>query len=231
VDLSALRERYLAAQLAGNRREVLRLVVEEGLQRGATVGQLQAQVIRAAQAEIGRLWQHNRISIAQEHLATALSQLAMAHLFQHAEGAPPNGRKVVVACVEGELHDFPARLVSDALELAGFEVRFLGANVPTAHLVGLLREEKPDLLCLSATMSFHTPALRAAVLGAREASPGLPVLVGGQACSWAAGLAEELGVERSCTEAHELVERAERLTGLAPRAPQQGPAGPVGVAS
>src|SRR5688500_827429 len=85
LELAALRERYVAAQLAGSRREVLRLVVEEGLERGATVGQLQAHVIRAAQAEIGRLWQHNRISIAQEHLATALSQLAMAHLFQCAE--------------------------------------------------------------------------------------------------------------------------------------------------
>ena len=51
-------------------------------------------------------------------MATAISQLALAHLYQHAPVVRPHGKKVMVACVEGELHDFPARMVTDALHLA-----------------------------------------------------------------------------------------------------------------
>ncbi|HET7402993.1 MAG TPA: B12-binding domain-containing protein, partial [Usitatibacter sp.] len=58
--------RYLEAQLSGDRREAVRLVLEEGIGEGHSVRTLQAGVVQAAQREIGRLWQQNRISIAQE---------------------------------------------------------------------------------------------------------------------------------------------------------------------
>ncbi len=67
VDFPSLTRKFVAAQLAGDRREALRLVVEDGVRRGARVLDLQARVIRAAQSEIGVLWQRNQISIAQEH--------------------------------------------------------------------------------------------------------------------------------------------------------------------
>lgn len=88
LDLRALRDAYLKAQLAGNRREALRLVFERGLDRGATLCQLQLDVVQSAQQEIGRLWQENRISIAQEHMATAISQYVLAHLYQRAHPEP-----------------------------------------------------------------------------------------------------------------------------------------------
>lgn len=166
-DLATLRARYLAAQLAGDRREALRLLIEEGLKCGASVEDVQLRVIQEAQREIGVLWQENRISIAEEHMATAISSLALAHVFQHASSRPANGRKVVVACVDGELHDFPARLVADALDLEGFDVRFLGASVPVEALLAVLAKEQPDLLALSVTMSFNVPR-SPAELRARE---------------------------------------------------------------
>ena len=139
--LASLRQRYLAAQLAGNRREALRVVVGEGIALGLSVLDLQLHVIQEAQREIGRLWQENEINIAQEHMATAISHMALAQLYDEAPHAPSNHKKVVVACVEGELHDFPARLVADALDLSGFEVRYLGADVPLHSLLPLLASE------------------------------------------------------------------------------------------
>jgi methanogenic corrinoid protein MtbC1 len=213
--LADLRTRYLAAQLAGNRREALRLVLEEGLQRGATVQDIQLAVIQEAQREIGRLWQQNIISIAQEHMATAISAMALSHLYDHAPRAPSNDRKVVVACVEGELHDFPARLVADALDLAGFEVRYLGANVPTDSLLSFLEQERPDLLALSVTMTFNVPSLRTATARVRAETKGrLPIAIGGGACQWVTGIAEELGADATGYDASELVAAARRLLGV-----------------
>lgn len=193
MDFTELRQRYLARQLAGDRRGAIRLLQDEGLSRGASVSELQFQVIGEAQREIGRLWQENRISIAQEHLATAISQLALAQLYQLAAAAPRADRKILVACVEGELHDFPARLLADHLDLAGFDVHFVGANVPTDALLDLVALERPDVVALSITMSFHAGALKTAVRRLRERFPDLPVMVGGHACRWSPGLLEEVG--------------------------------------
>lgn len=215
TDLTELKTRYVAAQLAGDRREALRLVLAEGIEKGATVLEVQLQVIQEAQREIGRLWQENTISIAQEHMATAISNMALSHIYDFASRAPANGKKIVVACVEGELHDFPARLVSDALDLAGFEVRYLGASVPTDSLLTFLEQEKPDLLALSATMTFNVPSLRATAQRVRAETGGkLPIAIGGGACQWMKGIAEDLGADATGCDASEMVAAASRLLGV-----------------
>lgn len=215
IDFPALTRDYLAAQLAGDRRAALRLLVDEGLGRGADVMDLLVEVIRTAQLEIGRLWQANRISIAQEHLATGVTQVVMARLFELAPPAPRNGARVIVACVEGEQHDLPARLVADYLDHAGFTVGYLGANVPTDDLVRMIINNPPAVLALSTTMSFHIGALREAVRRVRDARPGLPIVAGGHAFTWSPGLAEELGIETAPPTPAELIAAVRRLAGLA----------------
>ena len=192
VDTAALEQRYLEAQLAGDRHEAVRLLYEEGLRAGVPVQTLRLDVIQRAQYEIGRLWQENRISVADEHLATAISQLAMARLYPEAPRAPGLGRTVALACVEGELHDMGVRVAADMLEMEGLSVQCLGASVPTEHLVARMLADRPDALLLSATMTFNLPALRSAVEAVRKAVPGLPVLAGGFAFQWSPGATEGL---------------------------------------
>lgn len=211
--LTSLRDRYLKAQLAGDRREALRLIVDEGLATGISVVSLQSDVIQAAQHEIGRLWQRNVVSIAQEHMATAISQLVLSALFERAKPQPRLGKKLVLACVEGELHDLPARLVADVLDVDGFDVRFLGANVPHDDLIKAIVSERPDVIGLSVTMTFNVTSLRTAIARTREVTPN-PIFVGGHALGWSSELAEELGVEMGGTSTDEVVATARRLAGV-----------------
>jgi methanogenic corrinoid protein MtbC1 len=213
--LGELRDRYVRAQLVGDRREAVRLVVEDGLGCGVRVLDIQAHVIQSAQQEIGRLWQQNRVTIAQEHMASAISQLSLAALFERAVPAKPLGKKLLLACVEGELHDLPARMVADFLEIEGFDVRYLGADVPLHDLLKMVSAEPPDLIGLSVTMSFNVPSLRTAVDKLRELSQ-LPIFVGGHAIEWSKGLADELGVFAAGTTPAEVVALARRLMGLPP---------------
>jgi methanogenic corrinoid protein MtbC1 len=210
--MGALLERYVAAQVAGDRRAALRVVVDEGLGRGIPVPRLYLDLLQAAQYRIGELWQANRISVAQEHLATAISEVAVAELYRALPIQPPNGRRALVACVGGELHDLGTRMTADFFEMAGFEVRYLGANVPTDSLVGMVRENPPDLLVLSVTMSFHLDTLREAVCRTRAAAGDrLHVAVGGQAFSWAPALAGQLGADVFGRDAAESVALAREL--------------------
>ena len=213
--LEDIQRRFLAAQLAGDRHKALGFVAEAYAAGHFTATELRTHVIRASQREIGRLWQRNDISIAQEHLATAIAQLALAELFRHEHPPRQNGRKVIVACVDGELHEFPARLVADELDVAGFDVRFLGASVPTDSLLAFIAREDPDLVVLSATMAFHADSVRAAVARIRSTAPALPIAVGGQVCEWVDSLARDLGVEIAGCDADTLVRDARQLLKVA----------------
>jgi len=193
--LQSHRDGYVNLQLRGDRREALHFV-DALIREGHSVSDIQQHVIAAAQREIGRLWEESRIGIAQEHMATAISQLALAQLYRYAQPQAPIGRKVLVACVEGELHEFPARLVADALDLAGYDTRFLGADVPTGSLLQVIEEEKPDLLALSITMPFHASALRRQMTRVREYTRGeLPIAVGGLAYAQLEALTGDLEPE------------------------------------
>jgi methanogenic corrinoid protein MtbC1 len=209
-----LKDFYVDVQLRGDRRAALHFV-DELVNQGHSVGDIQQHVIAAGQREIGRLWEESRIGIAQEHMATAISQLALAQLYRYAQPLPARGRKVVVACVEGELHDFPARLVADALDLAGYDTRFLGADVPTGSLIDVLEQENPDLLALSITMPIHATALRRQVKSVREQTGGrIPIAVGGLACAQLQEITAEIRPAILASSAQEMVDAANRLFGL-----------------
>lgn len=214
TDLSTLRAQYLAAQLRGDRREALRVVIAEGFERGITASTLSQHVIGEAQREIGERWQKNEIGIADEHMATAISNLVLAQLYERAERAPSNGKMVLVSCVEGELHELPARLVADSLDNAGFHVRYLGASMPIPSLLQMIKSYGPDMIALSATMSFHASALRETVVRVREAHPNLFIAVGGGACVWDTNLAKETGANMTATNASELVSAARAALGV-----------------
>jgi methanogenic corrinoid protein MtbC1 len=213
--LDTLRERYLSAQLAGDRREAMRLVLDEGFARGTPVLDLQTHVIQAAQNEIGKLWQANKVSIAQEHMATAISQLTLSALFERATPKPPLGKKLLLACVEGEQHDLPARLVADLLDLEGFDVRYLGADVPHDDLLKSVEQEMPDVIGLSVTMSFNVSSVRVAVQRIRAVT-STPIFVGGHATQWSKSLVEELGVVGAGDSPDQLIAIARGLAGVAP---------------
>lgn len=153
------------------------------------------EAVRIVQVEIGRLWEHNLISVADEHVATAIAQLVLAGAFSRAPFGERRDQRIVVACVEGERHELPARLLADLLALEGFEVRFVGADVPLHDLRRLILETAPAAIALSVTMTHHLDALRATVAALRDAAPHVPILAGGHAIAWSPRLGSELGIE------------------------------------
>jgi methanogenic corrinoid protein MtbC1 len=81
----------------------------------------------------------------------------------------------------------------------------------------MVREDPPDLLVLSVTMSFHLDALHEAVRRTREAvGDRLHLALGGQAFTWAPALVGQLGAEVYGRDARESVALARQLLGLEP---------------
>jgi DNA-binding XRE family transcriptional regulator/methylmalonyl-CoA mutase cobalamin-binding subunit len=89
--------------------------------------------------------------------------------------------RVLVACVEQEQHYLGAMMVADLLACEGWQVEFLGPDVPTADLLSILGKRRFHLLALSVTLTAHLRHLEKIGTGLRK-SPNAPkVMVGGAA--------------------------------------------------
>ena len=89
---------YLEALLGGDRRragDIVRQLVDNG----AAVKDVYLRVFQRSQHEIGRLWQINRISVAQEHFCTAATQLIMSQLYDRIFSSERKGLRMVATCV------------------------------------------------------------------------------------------------------------------------------------
>jgi methanogenic corrinoid protein MtbC1 len=175
-------EALARALVAGDVQDAGRLCDECWRTSGGYV-RLATGLFQPALYEIGTAWQRNQITVAQEHLATSISQtLLTGYYLQSLPDAPSDPRGLALfAGVEGNHHVLGLRMVADSFELAGWSVQVLGANTPTDALVGHLDRIRPDLVGLSVSLVQQLPTLQQAVacLRAELGSRCPVVLVGG----------------------------------------------------
>ncbi len=188
-----LRLAYLGAALAGKRGAAWD-ATSEARQQGLSVADVYREILLWTQRRLGELWASAGITVAAEHMASSVTQSVIARLYAEIPGERSAGR-ALIAGVEGELHLLPAQLAADLLEINGWDVCFVGTNVPDAAVLAAIEAEKPDVLGLSVTMSFNLPRTVGLVKAVRARFPKLPVVIGGRAVRGTEGLAGELGVD------------------------------------
>ena len=145
VDLA---REYLDLLLHGDRNQAGRLILNKA-EDGMHVKDIYLHVFQPTQYEIGRLWQTNRIGVAQEHFCTAAAQTIMSQLYPFVFSAHKTGRRLAAACVGGELHEIGARMLADFFEMDGWDTYYLGANTPSDAVVRTILDRETHLLCLS----------------------------------------------------------------------------------
>jgi len=210
--LSDLARAYLEALLRADRHAAGRLILD-AVEQGTPIKAIYLDVFQPVQREIGRLWQTNQISVAQEHYCTAATQLVMSMLYPRIFDSPRKGRRLVAACVGGELHEIGARMVADFFEMDGWDTYFMGANTPTESILRAVEERRADILAISATMTFHVSQVADLIAAFRRA--GLDrrtrVLVGGYPFNIAPDLWQRVGADGYAPDAQQAVETAERM--------------------
>ena len=208
--LDVLARNYLAALLDADRQTASRLILEN-VQGGGSVKAIYTHVFQRSQREIGRLWQTNQISVAQEHFCTAATQMIMSQLYPYIFSGERKGHSLVVACVGGELHEIGARMVADFFEMEGWDSYFLGANTPVASIIQTVAERKADILALSATMTFHVAKVTEIITALRQAGTcsRTRVLVGGYPFNLAPELWMRVGADGYAADAESAILAAE----------------------
>jgi methanogenic corrinoid protein MtbC1 len=189
-------ESFEAALLAGDR-QAAGSILGRCLDAGHSLIDAEQHMIQPALYGIGEKWQNNQVTIAQEHLATAIAQWVMTLGVARSAFPVPNGKKVLLACVDGNKHSVGLQMVADAFQFAGWEVHTLGANVPTSELLGHVDQLKPDLLGLSVSFAQQLHVVRDIMAQLEQAyGPARPaVIIGGLAINQFNGLAKMLSTD------------------------------------
>ncbi|MET7951681.1 cobalamin-dependent protein [Micromonospora sp. NPDC005324] len=161
------------------------------LDAGVPAERVLLDLVAPAQAEVGERWARNEWSVAQEHAATHISEQVVAAVSAHVKPRPTGGR-VVVACMDGEWHAPPPRLVAEVLRLRGWQVTFLGASVPAAHLVSYLHRYDAHAVALACALPMRLPYAHRMIEACRRSD--VPVVVGGRGFGTDGRWARRLGV-------------------------------------
>ncbi len=198
---------YLQALLDGERQacaDTVRALLGEGVE----LKDLYLNLFQRSMYQVGELWESEQISVATEHLATAVTERMLTLVQATVFAGPAREHSIVVACVADEYHQLGARMVADFCELRGWRGAFLGANTPLPDLLKVIDQRRPTLLGLSLSLNLNLSALMRAVAGVRGRFAQLPIVVGGQALRWGGlqALADCPGV--SCVDSLDALEHA-----------------------
>lgn len=202
--LSGLAGRYIEALLSADRNGASRMILE-AVEEGVPVCEVYLHVFQPVQREIGRLWQTNQLSVAQEHYCTAATQLIMSQLYPRIFATERTGHRLVATCVAGELHEIGARMVADFFEMEGWDTYYLGANTPSESVLRTIKERQPDVLGLSATITMHVSDVRSLIQQVRssDVGDGVKILVGGYPFNIAPELWRRIGADGFAPNAQE----------------------------
>jgi methylmalonyl-CoA mutase cobalamin-binding domain/chain len=177
--LGDLAAQYLSAIMLGDRNRSIEIILD-AVKDGTEVKDVYLHVFQPVQHEIGRLWETNQISVAQEHYATAVTQLVMSQLYPYIFSSRRNHRTLVATCVGGELHEIGVRMVADFFEMEGWDTFYLGANTPKQSIVSTIMKHEADVVAISATLIVHVKQVRELIHAIRASEvKDIKVLVGG----------------------------------------------------
>jgi 5-methyltetrahydrofolate--homocysteine methyltransferase len=172
-------DKLALAVVQGDEEHVVTLV-EEGLGAGGDAMSLSNDGLLKGLEEVGRLFASNRYYLPQVILSADTMKKGFDRLRKEFKAGVNKSRgKVIMATVEGDIHDIGKNIVCTLLENHGFEVFDLGKNVPADRIVETAREKKADVVGLSALMTTTVMEMDTVIKKLRDAGLNVKVAVGG----------------------------------------------------
>jgi methanogenic corrinoid protein MtbC1 len=209
-ELLAVSREYVDLLRNAERRAAIDLVLRAADEH--PVEEIYTGLLQEAQYEVGRLWEANEISVAQEHYSTAVTQLVMSLLYPRICDTPKTRGAFVGVCVEGELHEVGIRMVCDLFELRGWRSFYLGSSMPPDDLLRFIEQKRPDVIGISAIYEANVESARKVIAQLRTIAPSdVTILAGGRPFVLYPELWRELGADGSAADAAASVEVAESL--------------------
>jgi MerR family transcriptional regulator, light-induced transcriptional regulator len=156
-------------------------VLQGALTSGVDADELYLQVIAPALWSIGEGWASGRVTVAQEHQASAVALRLIGRLGPLFRRPGRTRGTVVVGAPPGDHHSVPSALFSDLLRQRNLAVIDLGGDTPAQSFVDTARSaDRLIAVGLCATTPDNDEQIRATIAALHDAL-GVPVVLGGSA--------------------------------------------------
>ncbi|MBT0652280.1 homocysteine S-methyltransferase family protein [Geomobilimonas luticola] len=206
-----IRSRISRAVIDGERETIIGLV-EQAFAEGVTPLQISNEALLPGLEEVGRRFEKNIFFLPQVMLAAETMQTAFGRLKQEMKGeAFASLGKILMATVEGDIHDIGKNIVCTLLENHGFQVVDLGKNVPAEKIIAAAREQGVDAVGLSALMTTTMAEMENVIARLKEAGIRTFTMVGGAVVTQ--DYADRIGADLYARDAMEAVARIRQLLG------------------
>jgi methanogenic corrinoid protein MtbC1 len=139
------------------------------------------QVAAPAIREIGHGWQNGTVTVGQEHLATVVFRGVLGWIIETIEPGERAAR-LLLATPPGQIHELGALLAGAAAASEGWDVVYLGADLPPGEVLSAAQQAGVHAVALSIVLPTSDPSLLPNLAGIREGlPPNIPLFLGGAA--------------------------------------------------
>ena len=189
--------------------------VKAGLVAGMEPGVIVSEELIPAINEVGDLFEQQKYFLPQLIASAETMKKAIEYLEPMLSSGDETGPKVtiVIATVEGDIHDIVKNLVALMLKNYGFRVVDLGKDVSKETIVQAAIDENADIIALSALMTTTMMRMKDVVELVREKNVDAKVIIGGAVITQS--YADEIGADGYSKDAADAVRLVQRLMGLA----------------
>lgn len=158
----------------------------------------------AGMDEVGQLFDCQEYFVPELLMCADALYKGLDMLRPHIQSSMTFGQKkkgtVIIGTIEGDIHDIGKNLVKMVLDIAGFDVRDLGSDVPIGRFIKETADSGARLVMVSTMMTSCLPRVAELVEGLRKAAPDARIMVGGAYVN--DGTVTSVGADGSANNAH-----------------------------
>lgn len=174
------RAEFLSALKASDHRGCL-AVCQQAIALGSDLPALFQFVIFPCMIDVGLRWERGEIGVAGEHEATAIVNKVLTALYVGVDFPEQSRGTALVSASPGERHEMGSWMIATCLELDGWKVVYLGADLPVDEIVSAAGQHHATLVALSVAMPFNLEPLRKTIMKLRAniSTQATKIMVGG----------------------------------------------------
>lgn len=196
--------------LKGNKKRITE-DTKQALDSDLAPGKILNEILLPAINEVGDLFDKGKYFLPQLIASAEAMKIAIEYLEPLLQEL--SGRKemptVVIATVEGDIHDIGKNLVALMLKNHGFQVIDLGKDVPKEKIIEAAKESHASIIALSALMTTTMQEMRKVIAYAKEQGVDAKVIIGGAVITQ--DYADEIGADGYSKDAADAVKLAKRI--------------------
>ena len=208
--INEMQDKLKTAVLKGNRNGIVK-ITKEALDSGEKPAELLNQVLLPAINQVGEYFDQGKYFLPQL-IASAEAMKNSIEVLEPLLQTGGTGEEmpvVVIATVEGDIHDIGKNLVALMLKNHGFHVIDLGKDVPQAKILETAKEHHAEFIALSALMTTTMQRMREIVAAAKEEGITAKIIIGGAVITQE--YADEIGADGYSKDAADAVKLAKSL--------------------